>query len=192
MELQSHKKPGKSSYFFSRVNFLFVHLSICRKNIPSSLKSGLGQHSEKTFFSSMYWASVNSPSYVGPLSLCRIGNRSEKHHEFKPAHFVYPSNRVVKAHQANAERMQVAFCAARNRSRWKADETRGEVSSAHREDEPSDRQGDRSKVKTQMEEREERKTEDAKLNAEEVLFSMTTGRILGATQLGSAAIGTGD
>ena len=38
------------------------------------------------------------------------GIRGEKHHEFKPAHFVYPLNRVVKAApEANAERMQVAF-----------------------------------------------------------------------------------
>jgi len=55
-------------------------------------------------------AGVNSPSYVGTLSLFGSGIRSEKHHEFKPAHFVYPLNRAVKAAlKANAERMQVAF-----------------------------------------------------------------------------------
>jgi len=53
---------------------------------------------------------VNSPSYVGTLSLFGSGIRSEKHHEFQPAHFVYPLNRAVQAAlKANAERMQVTF-----------------------------------------------------------------------------------
>src|ERR1700758_3633984 len=55
-------------------------------------------------------ADVNSPSYVGTLSLFGSGVRSEKHHEFKAAHFVYPLNRAAKAAlKANAERLQVTF-----------------------------------------------------------------------------------
>jgi hypothetical protein len=53
---------------------------------------------------------VKSPAYVGALSLFGSGVRGEKHHEFKPAHFVYPMNRAVEAAlKANAERLQVTF-----------------------------------------------------------------------------------
>jgi hypothetical protein len=55
-------------------------------------------------------ADASSPSYIGALSLFGSGIRSEKHHEFKPAHFVYPLNRAMQAAlQANAERMVVTF-----------------------------------------------------------------------------------
>jgi hypothetical protein len=53
---------------------------------------------------------VKSPAYVGTLSLFGSGVRSEKHHEFKPAHFEYPLNQAIPAAlKANAERMQVTF-----------------------------------------------------------------------------------
>jgi len=53
---------------------------------------------------------ANSPYFVGSLSLFGSGIRSEKHHEFKPAHFVYPINRAVQASlKANAERVLVTF-----------------------------------------------------------------------------------
>jgi hypothetical protein len=53
---------------------------------------------------------VNSPSYVGTLSLFGIGIRGEKHHEFKPAHFVYPLNRAINAAlKTNEERLQITF-----------------------------------------------------------------------------------
>src|SRR4029077_7906131 len=42
-------------------------------------------------------ADANSPSYIGALSLFGSGIRSEKHHEFQPAHFVYPLNRAMHA-----------------------------------------------------------------------------------------------
>jgi len=55
-------------------------------------------------------ADVNSPSYVGSLSLFGSGVRNEEHHEFKPAHFVYPLNRALQAAvKTNAERVQVTF-----------------------------------------------------------------------------------
>jgi len=55
-------------------------------------------------------AGVDSPSYVGTLSLFGSGVRSETHHEFKPAHFVYPLNRAVQAAlKAKAEHLQVSF-----------------------------------------------------------------------------------
>ena len=53
---------------------------------------------------------ANGPSYIGALSLFGSGVRSEKHHEFKPAHFVYPLNRAVQAAlRENAERIQITF-----------------------------------------------------------------------------------
>ncbi|MFI5093261.1 MAG: tyrosinase family protein [Candidatus Acidiferrum sp.] len=53
---------------------------------------------------------VKSPAYVGTLSLFGSGVRGEKHHEFRPAHFVYPLNRAVEAVlEANAERLQITF-----------------------------------------------------------------------------------
>jgi hypothetical protein len=55
-------------------------------------------------------ADAHSPSYVGTLALFGSGVRSEKHHEFKPAHFVYPLNRALQAAlRANAARVQVTF-----------------------------------------------------------------------------------
>jgi tyrosinase len=53
---------------------------------------------------------VNSPYYVGSLSLFGAGVHSEKQHEFKPAHFVYPLNRAVEAAlKANQERVVLTF-----------------------------------------------------------------------------------
>jgi Common central domain of tyrosinase len=53
---------------------------------------------------------VNNPSYVGTLALFGSGVRSEKHHEFKPAHFVYPLNRALhKALMAGSKRLQITF-----------------------------------------------------------------------------------
>jgi tyrosinase len=55
---------------------------------------------------------ANSPYFVGSLSLFGSGIRGEKHHEFKPAHFVYPINRAVQASlRANVERVLVTFVA---------------------------------------------------------------------------------
>jgi hypothetical protein len=55
-------------------------------------------------------AGVKGPAYVGTLALFGSGVRSEKHHEFKPAHFVYPLNRALQAAiRGNAERVQVMF-----------------------------------------------------------------------------------
>jgi len=55
-------------------------------------------------------ASVNSPYYVGTLSLFGSGVRSEKHHEFKPAHFVYPLNRALRTTlETGMKRLQITF-----------------------------------------------------------------------------------
>jgi Common central domain of tyrosinase/Polyphenol oxidase middle domain len=51
-----------------------------------------------------------SPFYVGAMSLFGSGVRSEKHHEFKTAQFVYPLNRAVQAAmKANEEKLLVTF-----------------------------------------------------------------------------------
>ncbi|HUL15980.1 MAG TPA: tyrosinase family protein [Terriglobales bacterium] len=55
-------------------------------------------------------AGVDSPYYLGSLSLFGVGIRSEKHHEFKPAHFVYALKRAVEAAmKANQERLPLTF-----------------------------------------------------------------------------------
>ena len=55
-------------------------------------------------------AGVNSPYYVGTLSLFGSGVRSERHHEFKPAHFLYPLNRALQtALETGAKRLHVTF-----------------------------------------------------------------------------------
>jgi tyrosinase len=55
-------------------------------------------------------AGADSPYYVGSLSLFGSGIRSEKHHEFKAAHFVYALNRAVEfAMKANEERLTITF-----------------------------------------------------------------------------------
>ena len=57
-------------------------------------------------------AQASSPYFVGLLSLFGSGIRSETHHEYKPAHFVYSINRAVRASlsaNANAERILVTF-----------------------------------------------------------------------------------
>jgi hypothetical protein len=53
---------------------------------------------------------INDPSYVGTLAVFGSGVRSEKHHEFKPAHFVYPLNRALQtALMLGEKRLQIAF-----------------------------------------------------------------------------------
>ncbi|MGC0775489.1 MAG: tyrosinase family protein [Candidatus Acidiferrum sp.] len=53
---------------------------------------------------------VKSPAYVGALSLFGSGVRGEKHHEFKPAHFVYPLNRALQTTlETGAKRLQITF-----------------------------------------------------------------------------------
>jgi Common central domain of tyrosinase/Polyphenol oxidase middle domain len=52
----------------------------------------------------------DSPAYVGSFSLFGVGIRSQKHHEFKPAHFEFPINRAMQAAlRANVERVPVTF-----------------------------------------------------------------------------------
>lgn len=51
-----------------------------------------------------------SPSYVGNLSLFSAGIRSQAHHEFKPAHFVYSIGRALEtALKGKEERLQVTL-----------------------------------------------------------------------------------
>lgn len=53
---------------------------------------------------------VDSPYYIGTLSLFGSGIRSEKHHEFKPAHFVFSLNQAIEtAVRANEERVAITF-----------------------------------------------------------------------------------
>lgn len=55
-------------------------------------------------------AGADSPYYIGTLSLFGSGIRSERHHEFKPAHFVYSLNRAVEAAlKSSEERMPITF-----------------------------------------------------------------------------------
>jgi hypothetical protein len=51
-----------------------------------------------------------SPYYVGVVSLFGAGIRSEVHHGFKPARFLYPLNRALQAAmKENEERLTVTF-----------------------------------------------------------------------------------
>jgi tyrosinase len=51
-----------------------------------------------------------SPSFVGTLALFGAGIRSDAHHEFKPAHFVFPIGRALKtALRGNEDQLQVTF-----------------------------------------------------------------------------------
>ena len=51
-----------------------------------------------------------SPHYIGSLSLFGAGLRSERHQEFKPAHFLYPLNRALQAAlKANDSSLAVTF-----------------------------------------------------------------------------------
>ena len=51
-----------------------------------------------------------SPSFVGSFSLFGAGVRSETHHEFKPANFLFPLNRALHAaFKANEQRLSVTF-----------------------------------------------------------------------------------
>ncbi len=51
-----------------------------------------------------------SPYFVGSLSLFGAGIRSEAHHEFKPATFLFPLNRALQAaFKGNEERLLVTF-----------------------------------------------------------------------------------
>jgi tyrosinase len=53
---------------------------------------------------------ASSPHYVGSLSLFGEGVRSERHHKYRPARFIYPLNRAVQASlKANARRLEVSF-----------------------------------------------------------------------------------
>jgi tyrosinase-like protein/polyphenol oxidase-like protein len=53
---------------------------------------------------------TKSPSFVGSLSLFGSGIRSEAHHGFKPARFLFPLNRALQsALKTNEERLSVTF-----------------------------------------------------------------------------------